>query len=45
MISTHCMEEPMADRTRQLLTSPFALLLMAAASAAAVTALMMRLMQ
>jgi len=35
----------MADRTRQLLTSPFVLLAMAAASAAIVTAVMMRLMQ
>jgi hypothetical protein len=35
----------MAERTRQLLTSPYGLLAMAAASAAVVTAVMMRLMQ
>jgi hypothetical protein len=35
----------MAERTRQLLTSPFGLLAMAAVSAAIVTAVMMRLMQ
>ena len=44
MICIARMDE-MPERTRQLLTSPFALLLMAAASAAAVTAVMMRLMQ
>jgi hypothetical protein len=38
------MEEEMADRTTQLLTSPWALLAMAAASAALVTALMLHLM-
>ena len=35
----------MADRTRQMLTSPFALLAMAAAAAAIVTAVMMKVMQ
>ena len=38
------MEEEMADRTRQLLTSPWALLAFAAAAAAAVTGLMLQLM-
>ncbi len=35
----------MAERTRQLLTSPWALLMMAAMSAAAVTGLMLHLMR
>ncbi|MBK7863627.1 MAG: hypothetical protein IPJ65_34475 [Archangiaceae bacterium] len=38
------MEEEMADRTLQMLTSPWALLAMAAAASAAVTALMMHFM-
>jgi hypothetical protein len=35
----------MAERTRQMLTSPFVLLAMAAVAAALVTGVMMRLMQ
>jgi hypothetical protein len=38
------MEQEMAERTRQMLTSPWALLAFAAAAAAAVTALMLKLM-
>jgi hypothetical protein len=38
------MEDDMAERTRQLLTSPWALLAMAAAASALVTALMLRWM-
>jgi hypothetical protein len=38
------MEEEMAERTLQMLTSPWALLAMAAAAAAAVTALMLHVM-
>jgi hypothetical protein len=35
----------MAERTRQMLTSPFVLLAMAAAAAAIVTAVMIKVMQ